>query len=198
MKKINTGICLFFFSILISQYSSCQPNREVWQPTEEILDSLGIKAGMIIGEIGAGQGYMTFPLVEKVGNEGKVYANDIDSWSLRQLKNRKERDNLENLEVVEGKTDDPLFPVKNLDMMILVYVFHDLTQPIEFTRNTKKYLKDSGSLVLIEKDVIKDPGGRGHFLLQKELLDRISKTGYKLRRIETFLEKDNIYIFEKE
>ena len=198
MNKIKISIPFLLILIVISQAGKCQPNREQWQPPEKIMEAIGVKEGMVIGEIGAGRGYMTFPLVEKVGPGGMVYANDISSWSLRSLRNRKERDNLETLEVIEGKVDDPEFPVNNLDLMIMVYVFHDLSQPVVFTRNTLKYLKDDGTLVLVEKDIVKDPSGAGHFLPREEILGLMAQTGYKLKKIETFLKNDNIYIFGKE
>ncbi|NQU85571.1 MAG: class I SAM-dependent methyltransferase, partial [Mariniphaga sp.] len=122
MKKLIVFTLILISLLFISQITYCQPNREEWQPPEEVLNAIGIETGMIIGEIGAGRGYMTFPLLERVGPEGKVYANDISIRDLNYLKEKAKREGFTNLETIEGKVDDPVFPVNELNLMIMVYV----------------------------------------------------------------------------
>jgi len=197
MKKAILFTWIFLSAFFSNRVVYSQPDREKWQPPEKIMEAIGVKSGMIIGEVGAGRGYMTFPLVKKLGQSGKLYANDISTDDLDYLKNKAKTEEIKNLFIVEGTVDDPMFPVKDLDMIILVYVFHDLEKPIEFTRNVEKYLKDSGSLVLLERDPEKVKDAELHFLRQADLLEKMEQTGFKLLRTETFLEKDNIYIFGK-
>jgi ubiquinone/menaquinone biosynthesis C-methylase UbiE len=83
--KQNTSFLVFLAPLLVlcsADRALCQKGRETWQPPEAIMDSVGVKPGMIIGEPGAGRGYLTFYLAKRVGDKGRIYANDIDKSSL--------------------------------------------------------------------------------------------------------------------
>lgn len=168
--------------------------RDQWQQPGKVMDVIGVKAGMAIGEAGAGRGYFTFKMAKRVGKTGKIYANDINPSVLKKIKQRMKRENVSNIQTVTGIVDDPLFPEKQLDMVIMVYVLHDLEKPILFLKNIIPYLKPGGTLVILERDPDKWSGARGHFLEQKEVLSQIKAGGFKIQSIETFLKRDNIYI----
>jgi predicted methyltransferase len=93
---------------------------------EKMMDIAGIKPGMIIGEIGSGGGPFTFRMADRIGKDGKLYANDIDQEALDSINKKK----IQNIETVLGEIDDPVFPVRNLDMVIMRSVFHDLENPL--------------------------------------------------------------------
>jgi len=195
--KIENKLTLLFISIIFfhSGIIFGQSDRETWQPPNQIMDSIGVKPGMIIGEAGAGRGYFTFPLAKRVGEKGKVYANDISTSSLDEIKARSTRENIKNIITVFGETEDPLFPQKNHDMIIMVYVLHMLEKPKEFMENLKKYMTPESQLVIIERNSNTDRGHYPSFMSKKQVLEMIEKTNYKLVRILTFLPKDNIYIY---
>ncbi len=65
-----------------------------FQPPEKIMDAIGLKEGMVIGEVGAGWGRFTIHLARRVGNSGLVYANDIDKGALSTLEQRIKKDGL--------------------------------------------------------------------------------------------------------
>ena len=71
------------------------------QPPAEVMDAVGIKPGMVIGEIGAGRGRYTIFLAKRVGEAGKIYANDIDATALAYLRERCQRDGIDHF---EGRT----------------------------------------------------------------------------------------------
>ena len=88
MKKLSLFLVVLllyttnsFFCVAYAQNS----NRDSWQQPEKIMDVVGIKEGMIIGEAGAGKGYFTFYLSKRVGKSGKVYANDIKKDVLEKI-----------------------------------------------------------------------------------------------------------------
>jgi ubiquinone/menaquinone biosynthesis C-methylase UbiE len=196
----NTSIFFITLSSLLVLFPidnvHCQIGREEWQPPEQIMDSIGVKPGMIIGEPGAGSGYLTFYLANRVGEKGKVYANDISRSSLEAIEARAKTEGIKNIETVMGEIEDPLFPDKNLDMIIMVYVLHMLDKPLPFMENIKKYMKPGAPLVIIEKDTDRERAHPPSFMTKKQILDTIQKTNYKLERIETFLPRDTIYIFK--
>jgi ubiquinone/menaquinone biosynthesis C-methylase UbiE len=170
--------------------------RESWQPPDKIMDAIGVEPGMKIGEAGAGSGYMTFPLAERVGADGIVYANDISSSSLQVINNRAGRDGVTSIKTVVGEVEDPLFPEKDLDMVIMVYVLHCLERPLQLLNNVKQYLKPGASLVIIERNTHHERAHYPSFMTRREILETIGKTSFVLERTETFLPKDTIYIFK--
>jgi ubiquinone/menaquinone biosynthesis C-methylase UbiE len=193
---MNSVLRIIFVLFLFC--SSCwgqHSQRDQSMKPEQIMDTIGVKAGMVIGEVGAGEGYFTFKLSNRVGPKGRIYANDIKRSVLETIENKSEDENIINISTVHGETEDPLFPKTNLDMIVMMQVYHDLAKPVIFFKNLKKYLKPGANVVIIDKDP--DRWGRGwdHFMTKEAILDSVKKSGYELIRLETFLEKDNIYIF---
>ncbi len=182
--------------IFLCSASYSETRREEWQPPDKIMDAIGVKPGMVIGEPGAGRGYMTFYLAERVGKDGKVYANDISQSALDEIVSRAKREGVKNIEIVRGEIEDPIFPVDDLDMVIMVYVLHMLDKPLEFMENVKKYMKPDAPLVIIERNAHKDRGHAPSFMSNRQILDTLEETNYVLERTETFLPKDTIYIFK--
>lgn len=191
----QSHLVIIFFT-LYSGVIFGQNERETWQPPEQIMDSIGVKPGMIIGEVGAGRGYFTFPLAKRVGVSGKVFANDISSSSLDEIKARSKRENIKNIIPIFGETEDPLFPQKNHDMIVMVYVLHMLEKPKEFMENLKKYMTPETKLVIIERNSNVDRAHYPSFMSKKQVLEMIEKSNYKLIRVMSFLSKDNIYIYK--
>jgi ubiquinone/menaquinone biosynthesis C-methylase UbiE len=173
-----------------------QAGRETWQPPEKILDAIGVKPGMRVGEAGAGEGYFTFPLARRVGPRGLVFANDISTSSLDVIRERAGKEGLKNIAIVVGAVDDPLFPEKNLEMVVMVYVLHMLERPTPFLKNLHSYLRPGGSLVIIEKNTTMERAHHPSFMTNRQILEAVSETGYELDRTETFLPRDTIYIYK--
>ena len=170
-------------------------DRETWQPPEQIMDAVGIRAGMKIGEAGAGEGYLTFHLARRVGDRGIVYANEISEGDLETIRDRARREGVENIVAVLGETADPLFPEKDLDMVIMVYVLHHLDRPIEFLQNLEGYLKPDAPVVIVEKNTDTDRSHPPQFMTNRQILEAIEEAGYELERTEDFLPRDTIYIY---
>ena len=165
------------------------------QPPDKVMEAIGVKPGMVIGEIGAGRGRYTVHLAGKVGPAGKIYANDIDAGSLAYLRERCQRDGIGNVVSVFGRMDDPLFPAGSLDMVFMVNTYHHLARPVVLLRNIIPSLKPGAIVAVVELDP--DKSGAE---FQKEstspeaLRKQADEAGFEVVRIETFLEKDNIYI----
>jgi ubiquinone/menaquinone biosynthesis C-methylase UbiE len=199
---LYTAICFLVAGIISAAVEPAfiQTGRYKFRPPQKIMDAAGIKPGMVVGEVGAGEGFFTFSLAERVGENGIVYANDIAPEMLDRISYRCQMQGVKNIKTVLGKVEDPLFPIKNLDMIIMANVFHDLEKPLGFLEIAKKYLKPEALLVIVDRDNSKyykkeiwkyDP----HYMTREQLLKEVEKSSFKLDRIETFLLRDNIYIF---
>lgn len=192
-KKIF-AICIFFmiFISLVLNVSVAQSqDRDFWQKPEWVMDTIGVKEGMTIGEVGAGRGYFTFKLARRVGDEGKIYANDIDREALASIKSRCRDEGIKNIEVIHGKVDDPCFPAGKMDMIFMSFVFHLLEKPVDLLKNLKPSMKPQAFLVII------DPR-KAKMTLQVEkmkIIEPAAEAGFELLRKETFIDRANIYIF---
>jgi ubiquinone/menaquinone biosynthesis C-methylase UbiE len=187
MRKIIHFIAILIFTTgLFSFSNSAQNSREQRDQPEKLLDIAGVKSGMIVGEAGAGDGFLTFFLSKRVGSTGQVYANDIDSASLQRLSERSRTEGQGNITTVLGKVDDPLFPVKGLDLVIMINAFHDFTERVAWLKNVKKYLKEDAGIFIFDKQT-------KHF--SKEIAEsEAEQAGFRVARSEQI--RDKIWLYE--
>lgn len=191
------GICtalalvLLLFSSLPAKGG--QDSRDRDHQPDKVMDLMGVKAGMVIGEVGAGSGYFTFHLARRVGETGKIYANDISRRALNSLERRKEREGITNIETIVGEVEDPLLP-EGLDMVFIVNAFHDIARQVVLLDNLAPSLKPGAAVVILDRDPEKFRDSTGHFLTREEVLERIAESVFELDRTETFLPQHSIYI----
>ncbi|MFC1726366.1 class I SAM-dependent methyltransferase [candidate division KSB1 bacterium] len=197
MKRNLSKILIpVFITLTLYIFALCESYRNITMKPEKVMDAIGVEPGMIIGEVGAGKGYFTFHLSNRVGSEGKIYANDILEKKLRYIENRMKREKVDNIETVLGRETDPVFPEKELDMVFMCYVYHELTKPVEFMINVKKYLKKDATVVILDGDPDREStGDYSHYITKREVLENMEKSDYKLVKIEDFLSLENIYVF---
>jgi len=188
-----TALCLF---VLFSWVCVAQSSRDAEVQPEKLMDAIGVKPGMVIGEAGAGEGYFTFKLSRRVGEIGKIFANDIVQRVLNVIDRRCEREGITNITTILGKVEDPLFPENELDMVFMIAAFHDFEKKVEWLNNVKPSLKPEGTLVIVEMDPDKRGRSSSHLMTKEEILETVKKSDFKLDRIETFLTNHNIYIFK--
>src|SRR5687767_3263914 len=124
--------------------------RELEEDPEAALDAMGIRPGMQVADVGAGVGYFVSRLAKRVGPSGRVYANDIQPEMLSRLKRALKANNITNVETILGKESDPMLPPGKLDLVLLVDVYHEFSQPQKMLGKIRESLKSSGRLILVE------------------------------------------------
>jgi SAM-dependent methyltransferase len=164
------------------------------QPPEKIMDAIGLKPGMVIGEVGAGWGRFTVHLARRVGNNGLVYANDIDKGALNLLEQRSKRSGLGNIKIILGQVHDPCFPPRSLDMVFMINVYNAFEDPARFLRNIAPALKPGGTLAIVLDDPAKSGGESERSATREEFLASVDNAGYKVEKEETFLERDGLFV----
>ena len=170
---------------------------ESFQPSETIMDILRIEPGMIIGEIGAGNGRFAVRVAARVGETGRVYANDIDPKAIRFMERRCRKDGIENMTVIRSREVKPGFPDGSLDLVYLINTYDELSDPVTLLRNTRPSLKPSGRLAVIVYDPEKLKDHHGHAVPEEVVIDQCARAGFTLVHLDTSLLWDNIYIFEQ-
>jgi ubiquinone/menaquinone biosynthesis C-methylase UbiE len=176
-----------------------RPEREKEEQPNKLLKLLDLKPGMIVADIGAGSGYYTFRLAEKVGPKGKVLAVDIQKEMLDIIRKRMKKDKVENIEPVLGGESDPKLPANGVDLILMVDVYHEFTCPYEMTEALIKALKPGGRLAFVEfrREDEKVPILLAHKMTEKQVLAEMAP--HPLKHVKTIdsLPWQHVILFEK-
>jgi ubiquinone/menaquinone biosynthesis C-methylase UbiE len=173
--------------------------RDVEEEPDRAIDVLKIEKGSTVADIGAGSGYMTVKLAKKVGPQGRVYANDIQPAMLELLNKRITKSKIGNVSVVLGMQDDPRLPVETLDLVLMVDVYHELSQPQLMLRHIRASLKPGGRLVLLEyrKEDPSIPIKPEHKMSVADAKLEVEAEGFKLTKTNEDLPRQHILMFTK-
>jgi len=173
--------------------------REAEEAPDVALNAIGIPRGATVADIGAGAGYMTWRLAERVGASGKVYANDIQAEMLQMLRTNMAARRLTNFEAVLGTDEDPKLPAGRVDLILLVDVYHEFSQPQKMLRKIRESLKADGRLVLLEyrKEDPAIPIRPEHKMSVAEVRAEVEPEGFRFEKNLTNLPRQHILIFRK-
>lgn len=131
---------------------SSETARDSVNEARTVMDLAGIAKGMSVADIGAGEGYYTVRLAQRVGQDGRVLAQDIDPAAVRDLGLRIERERLDNVSIKRGAEDDPGLPVNSFDRIMLVHMYHEVSEPYAFLWRLRPALRAGGSVVVVDID----------------------------------------------
>ncbi|MDB6121394.1 MAG: Methyltransferase type 11 [Pedosphaera sp.] len=127
-----------------------RPEREQEEKPGLLLEALKLKPGEVVADIGAGTGYYTRRMAQKVGEKGIVYAVDIQQEMLDLLTNKMTELKIHNVKPVLGTITDPKLPATAVDLILMVDVYHEFDHPYEMTQAMIKSLKPGGRIVFVE------------------------------------------------
>jgi ubiquinone/menaquinone biosynthesis C-methylase UbiE len=173
--------------------------RFQWQMPVRVMKEIGVTPGMNVADIGAGEGYFSFYLADKVGSSGKIFASDIDAGALQTLRERAAREQVRNIVTIQGSETDSKIPEQSVDLALIVNVLPMIDHPKEFFGNIAKALKPNGTLAIIQwaaekldrEDVDWNTPFRNSL---RFYLRQIYDGDFEVVKILTFLPVQNIYI----
>lgn len=173
--------------------------REMEEMPETALDAIGIKPGMKVADVGAGIGYFTLRLARRVGPGGIVFANDVQPEMLSILRERAASAKLTNIKPILGAEADPKLPKNELDLVLMVDVYHELSQPQRMLERIRDSLKSDGRLVLLEyrKEDPHIPIRPEHKMSVAEAKAEVEAEGYRLEKVLKDLPRQHILVFRK-
>ena len=176
-----------------------RPERQSEEHPDEALDALKIAKGAVVADVGAGVGYFTWRLAERVGPTGVVYGEDIQQEMLDQLgKNMRDR-HMGNVRPVLGTIDDPKLPKDALDLILLVDVYHEFSEPEKMLDRMRESLKPNGRLVLLEYRG-EDPNvpiRPEHKMTVKQVQAEVQPEGFKFEQSIEVLPQQHIIVFRR-
>jgi len=176
-----------------------RPERESEEHPDQALDAIGIQRGSTVADIGAGVGYFTWRLAERVGNSGIVYGEDIQQRMLDQLVKNTSARHLNNVRPVLGTIDDPKLPKDSLDLVLLVDVYHEFSEPEKMLDRIREALKPEGRIVFLEYRA-EDPNVPilpEHKMTVKQVRAEVEPEGYRFDKTIEVLPEQHIIIFRK-
>jgi len=176
-----------------------RPEREKEEHPEEVIEALGLHRGDVVADLGAGSGYFTFRLADKVGNTGKVFAVDIQAEMLDAIRRRAATLGVTNVDEVKGSATDPHLPARGVDLVLMVDVYHELSYPYEIMTKVREALKPRGRVAFVEyrQEDPSVPIKELHKMSVEQLRKEMAVVGLvNVRTVET-LPTQHIVIFAK-
>jgi predicted methyltransferase len=131
---------------------STEDARDRSGEAEEVMELAGVKPGMSVADVGAGEGYYTVRLARVVGAKGRVLAEDIVPAVRDALSDRVQRGRLDNVAVKLGTADNPMLPASSFDRVFLVHMYHEVASPYAFLWHMREGVKPDGLVVVVDSD----------------------------------------------
>ena len=155
---------------------STEAARDEAGEAEYVMDWAGIQLGTTVADIGAGEGYYTTRLAERVGPKGRVLAQDINRGALNRLGERVTREQLDNVAIKEGAVDDPRLPQNSFDRIFMVHMYHEIEEPYAFLWRMRPALAKGGQVIVVDRD----QATHRHGIPPKLLFCEFDAVGYRL------------------
>jgi cyclopropane fatty-acyl-phospholipid synthase-like methyltransferase len=155
---------------------STEAARDQAGEADYVMDWAGVQLGTTVADIGAGEGYYTIRLAERVGPKGRVLAQDINRGALNRLGERVTREQLDNVAIKEGAVDDPRLPENSFDRIFMVHMYHEIEQPYAFLWRMRPALAKGGQVIVVDRDRATDR----HGITPKLLFCEFDAVGYRL------------------
>jgi len=176
-----------------------RPDRADDERTDLLLENLPIETGDNVADIGAGTGYFSLPMAQMVGNEGTVYAVDIQPEMLSIIESRSAEQGIGNITRVLADTDDPRLPPDSIDMVLFVDAYHEFEFPREVMTSIYDSLVAGGQIILIEyrAEDPRVPIKRLHKMSERQARKEMEAAGFRFVHNLDFLPQQHFLVFEK-
>jgi ubiquinone/menaquinone biosynthesis C-methylase UbiE len=176
-----------------------RPEREEEERPSKLHDLLAVKAGQTVADVGAGSGYHTWRLAKAVGPTGKVLAVDIQPEMLAIIKEKADRKKIKHVEGVLGKIDDPKLPAGQVDLALMVDVYHEFSHPYEMMDGIVKSLKPGGRVAFVEyrAEDEKVPIKEVHKMSERQVIREMAAFPLKHVKTHADLPWQHVIVFEK-
>ena len=161
-----------------------RPERDQEENASLSFQQLQLKEGMTVCDFGCGNGYWTLPMAREVGSTGKVLAVDIQAEMLQKLRQRSAKFNYTQIEPIRSTVSDPKLPANEVDLLLMVDVYHEFSHPESMLWGIRRSLKSNGVVALLEyrEEDPRVPIKPLHKMSKNQILKEYQQNGFKLVR----------------
>jgi cyclopropane fatty-acyl-phospholipid synthase-like methyltransferase len=142
---------------------------------QRVLDILHVAPGKSVADIGAGGGWFTVRAAKRVGEDGRVYGEDINPAAVKAIEQRAEKQHLPQVRAVLGLPDDPRLPPAILNAVLLLKAYHEIARPEEFMRHLRGSLAPGARIGIIDRN----GNGSDHGLKQSVVEREMDEAGFR-------------------
>jgi ubiquinone/menaquinone biosynthesis C-methylase UbiE len=179
------------------------PNRVLWEKTDEMLSFIGLKPGERVADIGCGGGYFSWQFSKLVGPQGKVFATEINKDALTYLTRFVKEYHIENIQTLVTRMNEAGLPSNSVDTIFMCSMYHAVyITDIEFVKDQfilsiKKALKDGGRLIIVDNDI--PPAGipsyYGPGIVPELIIKQLEYYGFELAGVKRLIPQRYVLIF---
>jgi SAM-dependent methyltransferase len=174
-------------------------SRRGWQHTPRVIDTLALRAGDRVADLGAGDGYFSFYFADAVGPEGRVYAVDIDPQRVSELRNRVEERGYGNIEVILADPNDPGLPDGRIDLAFFCNAYHHFEDRVAYLTRLHDDLTSHARIAIVDG---KPEGSlfipEGHMLPEGRIAAELAEAGYHPLETHDFLPLQSFEVFGRD
>lgn len=176
--------------------------REVFDQREQIVAALGLRKGQRIADVGAGTGLLTVELARAVGEQGTVYAVDVQPNFLDHIAQRARKEGLSNVQLVRAQQDSAQLPEGSVQLVLMCDTYHHVEQPAAYLESLRKAIEPGGRLVVVDYRAVE--GQSRAWIVDhvratpEQFRAEIEGAGFRfVREHEGLLEENFFYEFER-
>ena len=118
--------------------------------TERIFEAIGLREGLTVCEMGAGDGELTIAAAKLVGPSGRVYTSELGDERVKTLRERTASSGLQQITVVEGDAVKTNFPEAGCDALFMRNVYHHFADPAAINSSIAASLKPGARVAVVD------------------------------------------------
>jgi SAM-dependent methyltransferase len=161
--------------------------RALDSEAQRTIDALGLRPGLRVADVGAGNGEWAERIGREVGEKGHVYATEVDRDDLQKVEARVKEAGLRNVSTILGTQEDTGLPPGCCDAILLRMVYHHFTDPARMRASLRLALRRGAPLVVIDTEPQKNwrhlegvPDRGGHGIAEEALVSEMTADGFEV------------------
>jgi ubiquinone/menaquinone biosynthesis C-methylase UbiE len=177
---------------MLASAGTAKAQDEFASDAARLVTALKLHDGQTVADIGAGRGELTVALAREVGPSGHLYATELDTDRLRDIRQATESAGLKNVSIIEAHATRTNLPERCCDALVLRRVYHHFSNPHLMNASMRQSLKPGGLLAVIdfEPDSAEssDPSNRDtgdqHGVTSATVVRELSQAGFEEVAVE--------------